>query len=575
MLFGSLLQVAFLGLIVWAIARALGRRRSDGEQLDQAASVRRLFVYGLLFVSVMLSAVGASLALQELDEVVFGDAGDDRSALAFGLAVVVVASPAAVLLWRHVRRQLAESLGERESFGWFAYMNLTLAVSLIVTTVFAQQFLEAVSGVESFELGSAAPVVVWGAVWALHWSQLRADFGLAGDTHLAAGTVVGLVTVSIGLGGMVFVAGDGLYTAVVERVPRGHHDPELRRWIIATGIGAAVWWWHWFRRYVAAERTALWHVCVVLVGALGGLVATLGAGATIVYWTLVWFLGHPTETLSSFHFEYVPATAGAVLIVGTLVWQYHRIVLQRRPDVTRSEPLRAYDYLGAGAGLVAMVVGATVGLVAFFEAVTPEPAGTQTLIANQLILTGTLAVIGGPLWLAFWGRIGRQAALDASETRSVVRRTYLIALFGVGGVVALVSLISALFVAFDDLLNTRLGGQTIRSARIGISLVASVTGVAWGHLTIYRSDRRTLESSAPGTVGPTRHLVLVAPRDTELADRLAAATGAVIDASHDTTHTVTPDIDVEEIAARIEQAGTTHVAVIVDVDDVKVIPLQA
>jgi hypothetical protein len=221
---GIISQLLFYGVIVWVIVRVV-RGRRDGEPGDQAVSVRRLFVYGLMFATVVLTAVGAVLVAQEL--IGPSEGPDDRSALAFGLALVIVAGPAYGLLLRHARRRLGALSSERCSFAWAAYLDLSLLVALVVTTVTAQQLLEGVIGVDEFEAASVVPVVVWGAVWAMHWFWLKAAYGLPGDVHLAAGSLTGLVTLVIGIGGLVYVAGEEIYAGLVDAVPAGH-DPRAR-----------------------------------------------------------------------------------------------------------------------------------------------------------------------------------------------------------------------------------------------------------------------------------------------------------------------------------------------------------
>jgi hypothetical protein len=560
---GILSQLLFYGLIVWVIVRVV-RGRRDVEHGDQVVSVRRLFVYGLMFATLVLTASGAVVVVQEVLGP-SGDTDDDRGALAFGLALVIVAGPAYGLLLRLARRRLGALSSERDSFGWAVYLNLSLVVSLVVSIVTAQLMLEGVTGVEEFEAGAVVPVIVWGAVWATHWFWLKAVYGLPGDAHLAAGSLTGLITLAIGIGGLVYVAGEAIYSGLVDVVPARHDDPVLGRWMIATVLGVLVWSWHWLTRYRRAGRTPLWHVYVVVIGALGGLIATVCSAATIGYWTLVWFLGEPTAPVASEHFEYVPAAAGAVLVVGVATWQYHRWVLQARDRVERREPLRTYDYAMAGTGLVATVVAVTLALVALLEAITPVPAGDDPSIANQLILAVTLAVIGVPLWLVFWSRIRRHVAEDpGAECNSAVRRIYLIVLFGVGGIVGSVSLISVLFIAIEDLLEGMFGGQTIRSMRVGLSLLVTVTGVAWYHLAVFRSDRNTLAAvePVPGRALP-RHVVLIAPRGVELADEVATATGADVESWHRTDETTSPELDLDDLAARINASDARDVLVVV------------
>jgi hypothetical protein len=571
---GIVSQLLFLGVIVWVIVRLVRGRRGD-EQADQVVSMRRLFVYGLMFATLMLTAIGAVMVLQEL--IGSSEGGDEeRSALAFGLALVIVAGPAYAVLLRYDRRRLGQRASERGSFGWVAYLNLTLLVSLIVTIVTTQHLLEGVVGVQEFEAASLVPVVVWGVVWAMHWFWLKATYGLPGDIHLAAGTVTGLITLVIGIGGLVYVAGDEIYSIVVEQVPADHEVPELGRWVIATLLGVLVWSWYWLARYRRADRTGLWHAYVVVIGALGGLVATVCSAATIGYWTLVWFVGQPSAPTSSEHFEYVPAAATAVLVVGVATWQYHRWVLQTGDEVERSEPLRTYDYVMAGAALVSTVVAVTLALVALIEAITTDPPGTDTGVANQLILAATLSVIGAPLWWVFWSRISRHVVDDpVAELGSTVRRLYLIVLFGVGGIVILVSLISVLFIAIEDLLEGTFGGQTFRFTRVGLSLLVTVSGVAWYHLVVFRSDRAILAAVEP-TPAPQlpRHVVLIAPRGSTFADELATATGADVDSWYRMDDISIPEIDLHQLAAQVESSDAQNLLVVVDPTGATVTPFE-
>lgn len=578
---GLVMQLAFFGVIGWAIVRLLGHRGDEAEkaEVDRATSVRRLFVYGLMLVTLILGAVGATMIGQTLLTSSWSD--DERTALALGLAFLLVTGPAYAFLLRFARSRLRDDDGERSSLAWAAYLNTALASSLIVSTVMVLDVLAGVFGVDDFEWRAIAPVIVWTAVWAMHWFWLRPAHGLPGDLHLAVGSLTGLITMLIGLGGLASVVGDEIYVSVVERLPAGHESPELATWLIAAGVGAVVWGWHWLGYYLRAERTSLWHVYALLIGTLGGLVTVVSSGATIAYWTAVWYLGNPRLDLPSEHFEHLPVAA-AFLVAGMATWQYHRTVLRTGGSVDRSEPIRAYDYLMAGSGLGATVVGATLALVALFESIAARITGDPSEVANQLILAVVLSVIGLPLWWTFWSRIrGHLEADPTTELGSLTRRLYLVVLFGVGGLTALISLIVVLFVGIDDLLDETFGGETLDSARVGLALVATVTGVAWYHLGVFRSDRAITEQLAPAPPPPAprpppeTHVILITPRDGELATALATATGAVVETWLREDDMVMPDIDIDELVARILEGAGHEVAVVVGPTGADVIPYVA
>jgi hypothetical protein len=585
--FGSLMQLAILGLIVWLLVRAFGHRREPGDGgeggVDQAVSVRRLFVYGLMLATLVLTAVGAAQVLEELTGAGSDRIEDDNAPLALGLSFLIVAGPAYGLLLHHGLRRLDEVDGEARSLSWIGYLNLALSVSLVGTIVSAQSALDGMIGVDDFELHRFAPVVVWGAVWAYHWFWLRPAHGLADDgVHLAAGSLAGLVTLVVGLAGLLHVAGDAIYRSVIERVPTGYDEPELASWIITASLGALVWSWYWLARYLRDERTPLWHTFVVLVGGLGGLVMAVVAGAITSYRVLEWFLGDPVATVPSLQFDSLPEVA-AIFVVGVVAWQYHQFVLERGPQTARTEPLRAYDYLVSAAGLVSVVIGATLALVAFFEAITPEPAGETTEIADRLILGAVFATIGVPLWALFWSRIRGHAASDpAGELGSVVRRTALISLFGVGGLTVLVSAIVVLFVAIEDLLDGTFGGETVRTFRVALSLIISVTAVAWYHLRVFRSDREILAaitpvpSAAPPPAPPReRHLVVVGPRGAVLADELASATGARLDRWYRTDDGGVAEIDLTALVTEIEDSEADEMLVVVGPEGATIVPFES
>ena len=572
---GGLVQFAIIGVVIWAIVRAASRRDSENAPVDQAASIRRLFVYGLLLATLILASVGTVLVVQEL---VDRSSGDRNATLALGLAFVIVAGPSHALLLRHVVGRLRDEPTERTSFSWAAYMNVALLVSLIVTIVATQNLFDGLTGVDDFRARTVASTAVWGTVWTVHWFWLKSTFGIPGEVHLAAGSVAGALALTLGLGGLLFVLGDEIYTQVVERVSSDHDPPALRSWIITTAIGGAVWSWYWLVNYLRSERSPLWHVYVLVVGALCNLVAAIAAAATLAYRTAVWFIGNPHAAVPSEHFEFVPVAA-AVTIVGVGGWQYHRAVLQRSDLRTRTEPRRTYDYLMAGAGLVSVVVAATVALVALIESITPEPIerfARETEVANRLILSVTLGAIGLPLWWYFWSGIRRHAQTDpAGELGSISRRVHLIVLFGAGGVVALVSVIVVLNTGLLDLLDDAFGGATVRDFSVALSLLVTVTGVAWYHLAVFRSDRSTLRALAPWPAPHRlRHVVLIAPRSEALAAGLALATGATVDGWWRTDDVSVSDVDVGDLAALVNASESGDVAVIVGPDATTVIPFR-
>lgn len=570
---GSVVQLGLVGLIVWGVVRMVGRRRDvGGVEVDRAASVRRVITYALMYLTLVLGAAGATMVGSAVLDSDWSDR--DRSAFALGLAFLLVAGPAYLIILRFAGSRLRADPDERASFSWSAYMNVALATSLIVSIVALHQFLQGAFGIDELEWRDVAPVLVWGAVWSAHWFWLRPAHGVEGDLHLAVGSLAGLVTALIGVGGLAWLVSDEIYTAAVDRPPVDHRSPELGTWLIAAGIGATVWAWHWLRVYRRAERTLLWHVYVVLIAALGGLTVAVWAGATIAYWTIVWYVGDPGTGPAGEHFQDLPAAAG-FLVAGTAAFSYHRAALGSRDLTVRSEPIRAYDYLMAAAGLVATVVGATVALASLLEVIAARILAAPSEVANSLILASVLGAIGAPLWSVTWTRIrGHRDADPPSEVGSLTRRLYLVVLFGAGGLVALGALIVVLFIGIEDLLAGTFGGDTLLSGRVALALLASVTGVAGYHLVVHRRDRKAAEALEPSS-GPTpspTHVVLIAPRDAVLAGALAAGAGATVEAWVRDDDMPMPAIDLDDLIARIAEVAGPEVAVVVGPRGADVIP---
>lgn len=572
---GMLSQLAFIGLIAWAIVHAVSRRDPDAAPVDRAAQVRRVFVYGLLSVTMILGAIGLTMTGGALLTADWGD--DDRTSLALGLAFALVAGPAYALLLRHTLRRLRDDDAESTSAAWTAYLDVALTVSLIVSMITLHGLLIGVFGVDEFTWRSLAAPLVWGGIWAAHWFWLRPAHGIRGDLHLAVGSLTGLATMMIGLGGITYAAAGEIYEAAVEAPPPGYEAAAIAPWLITAAVGSAVWGWHWLGRYRTAERSTLWHVHVLLMGVLGGLLVAVAAGATMVYRTTVWLIGDASADLPSMHFEHAPAAAG-FLVAGFATWLYHRAVLGDPADLACSETTRSYDYVMAGSGLGAIVAGATVGLVALLEEVAAGIIDEPTGIANRLILALVLVAIGAPIWWEAWSRVSRNLAVrPEAEANSAARRIYLITLFGIGGLTALISLIVVLFVGLDDVLNDTFGGDTLDSARVGLALLLTVTGVAWYHLCVFRTDRAAARRTTPAvryaSVSVTdAHVVLIAPRDGELADTLSAATGVPVETWTRDDQTVMPEIDLDDLVTRILENNGHEVAVVIREGGAEVIP---
>lgn len=571
--FGALFPLLFLGGII-ALIVVVVRRFSEPDRTESpGTSVRRFFQYALLLTAMIVAAVG----LSELLAAALPDAGtviaqsEPATRLARPLAFVIVGLPAFLLLWRFTRRQIEENPAERDSLGWAFYVTVAMVIALVIIMVSGIAVLRWILGVADYSPTALAFLLVWSAVWAGHWvfgysqsepSQMR--------LQLAAGSAAGLWTTAGAAAFALGVSLQALYDQLFSTVIVGSFSNVVRDALAVLIVGAVVWWWYWLRHYASSERTQLWNGYVLILGVLGGLIATIGALGTLLFSVLQWFLGNPSETTAAGHFELVPA-AVATAAVGGVVWWYHRSVVQATAAHERQEVDRIYQYLVAGLGLVASASGIVVALVALIEALTGEViAGSGGDEIDTLLGAVTALVIGLPLWWTSWASIQRHAAADPDgELDSPTRRIYLFLVFGVGGLIAVVSLIVTVSIVAEDIIGGTLGSGTLYDVRVPIALLITVGLIAWYHWTIYQADRATHPLEVPS---PARQVTVVAPSGLDVAE-IADATGArvrLLERRDDVT------VDVDGVIAALEASEDDRVLVVTtDSGEVLVIPVAS
>ncbi len=583
----GMLPLAALALVAWALIRGFGRGRPD-TTVDVAASVRRFFLYGLLYVTLLVAAQG----LVELASELLADA-DDRSTsgLARSLAFLVVGGPACAGLVRYVDQRLRRQPTEARSPAWTIYLNAALLTTLLGTMIEGHAVLLAMMASEPdgrVEADSIVAVVIWGALLAGHWFVLLQRHGVDGDYHLAIGTLVGLVPMVIGLAGVLHVGADEIYTAVSNDPLTRRGGPSFGAWAATAIVGGGAWAWYWLTHYRKARRSLLWYIVVVPIGSLAGFVATVAMVAAMAYIVAVWFLGDPGAVEAVRHFDPLPALGG-VLAVGVLSLLYHRSLLGA--ERTRNDATRSADYVLSMAALVSAVIGTTLLLTTVIDI-------GRWAVANTVIAGSIMVAVGVPLWLRFWGTIGRHLAADRrAELRSPLRRIYLFSLFGIGGLTALISVLVVLTGGFEDLLEGNVSRTTLHDNRVGLALILSVTGVAWYHFGIYRAERADYESSSPAAAtsdppttplapsvqppppspigGEPQRIIVVSADGQDLSRDLAAATGASVVRWRRTDGEQTPAVDLPRLSELIAESPSDDVLVLVGESGPRVIPFVA
>lgn len=480
-------------------------------------TIRRLIVYTLLFALVVITATGLAglLSLLLAAEPVL--AGENTSSIAQGLAFTLIGGPLAALLWWMVWRRLTEP-AERGSLAWGFYIA---AVSIVSLVSFVASILTSFSSLVDGDWDSVsfAGGLVWAVVWVFHrWMWRHASKGPLRLASVPAvlGAAFGLVVAVAGAVSALTIVFDTAIDGFADSAPIGAPwwTAAVQALIWAVG-GTAVWAWHWYGERGGIVTTVFANVVLIVLGILGATLLTLGGIGTALFVALRLLFDNtdPMRELVS------PLGVGiAAAGVGSLVWVYHRgIALGRSPSTRQASILATSGVaLVAAASGLGVIVNSALGILA-----TPL-AGEDT---RTLLLGGVSAlIVGGPVWWLTWRPL-QPADATAPPTG---RRIYLIAVFGLSAVVALVTLLVIGFRLFEFVLDS--GENVIDSVRAPIGLLTATALVAGYHFSVWRHDRDAAAASAPPprarTIG---EVVLVTGGDpAPLAEVIESVTGASV-----------------------------------------------
>jgi len=250
-----------------------------------------------------------------------------------------------------------------------------------------------------------------------------------------------------------------------------------------------------------------------------------------------------------------------------LFWWYHKSLLPNESE--RTDVQRTYEYLVSAISLIASAIGISIVIVALIESLTSQVQLAGAGAINTLLGAGTVIVVAGPVWWHFWSRIQSISRVESNaELSSPVRRIYLFLLFGVGGIVAIVSLITIVVQLFDGILSSNLGANTFSEMRFAIGILISTGIVAGYHWEIYRHEKSVEVSFATTAT----NVLLVGPNSPELIQKLKATTGARVSFLQraDASELVWPTEHVIELVA---QSKEHDLLVLLEATGVKVVPV--
>lgn len=482
-----------------------------GAQPGAQGTVRRVIVFLLLYVLVDVAAVGVSGLLGRLLETRPAFL-DGSGSLALSLAFALIGLPLALVLWWFVWRRLDGA--DRSSVAWGLYLAAILTTALVTFTVsLLGMFADLIAGTWSPD--RLATGITWLLVWAAHrwmWSHRTKS-----PLHLTAVPMV--LGAAYGLGVGVSGAVGALAALFGAAIMPVHAQIGTPWWVIALQSlvwfvgGALVWWWHWARERVLRLRGGFADVALVLTGILAAGALTLFGIGTALYVGLraAFDRSAPWDDLLD---PLGPALAAAG--IGAVVWVYHRRIARERSTATRG----ATRLVEAGLGLIGAASGLGVVINALLAALSAPLAGSD---ARALLLGGVAAlVVGAPVWWLSW-RPGREEDAGAAG-----RRIYLVAVFGVSAVVAVVALLTVGYRIFEIMLDTGAGGSLIERIRAPFGLLVATALVAAYHFAVWRRDRAALIAEAPRKTIDRVILIAGESSSPALEHAVAAATGATV-----------------------------------------------
>lgn len=553
-MFGAILGMVIpISLVVVIVRATQGRSDLSGE--SATVSLRRFFHYLVLLGLGIISSLGvAGLLAQVLPET--GTLVRTRSsAEPLALAFTIVGVPLFVVLSFLTRRRLQADPNEADSLGWAFYLSVMQLVGLAVvmtTSVRAFDWGLSDGGLDTTDVAHG---IVWLVVWGAHWAVAgRTIRSVRMVPHVIVGSAAGLGVLLAGLASALGASLGSLYAALFETVLVDDLEGLLRESVGLVVVGGIVWWWYWRRNAAKGERTTLWNVYALLVAVLGGLLMTLVWMGAIIATALEWGFGGGGAVEQ---FDDVPEAVTAVLLAAG-VWLYHRLVTA---GGWQSDVRSAYRYLVTAVGLGAVAGAIGSGVFALLDVAT-ETSSTLASDAGEgaAIAAITLLVLGLPVWLVSWSRVGRRVRIDPEvERRSTARRVYLFGTLGVGAVASIVALIVFVFTISRDLLDGELGASSIRDGAGAVGILIAAVAVVGYHWTVYQQDRAELPEEPETRL---REVVYVGNDGRDVARAIERETGARVYTWERSDEQLQGAVVPPDIVEAVKRAGGDRVLVI-------------
>ena len=533
-------------------------------------TTKRLYFYGVSFVTLVVAANGVVFLVQFLIEQVTQStiAGWDNQA-SLGLSMVIVGAPLWVVHWHYTQRQATKQSGETASTLRKLYLYGVLFTASLVVFIAVHSLLFQVMGGDNLSAYFVGQALIWGAVWGYHWSVERQEqpamSGLTLKRWYVYGTsVYTLINLFVGAAGVFTVlfqwTYDGLFQTRVVVSGGGVWNSAMQDGIASLVTGGAWWGFHWF--YLARHdvESTLRQVYLNLFAFLGGAITALAAIGTVLYTVIRWLLGGTELPAADDHFRTI---TGAVpfLFVGIVLLIYHWRVLQDESRLLAGRlagAKRSFGYIMSAIGLGAAAVGVPLIVGAVIGQLLPESsdsiAGSEA-VRDQLAFALTAIIIGAPLWYWYWPRMQRTVREGGAEERgALARRIYIYGVLGVLALAGIGSLIGFLTGLFNDLLRGDLTVDFLRNGRWLLGIIAGSGALLPYHWQVLREDQR--EGGEP--VSGLKSVTLLAGGDSanELAKRLKETLGVRVRLMRAVDESGASELSNEQLEALLQEIGS-------------------
>ncbi|RLT45570.1 MAG: hypothetical protein DWI57_00365 [Chloroflexi bacterium] len=530
------------------------------NQANRLAVIRRLYLYGVVVVSlvVMLAAIDDLTGV--LTDLLLGPKGLAvgetsylRDSIARNAGTLLVAAPLFVVHWYFVRRMLSLTPERLSALRKLALYGVAI-FALGMAASHLHQWLYQSTGLLLGESRSALNITSLAGNWlyrllmlivsgGLGWFlllQLRAD-GDCGHESGRAATVRRLFQISAGLVGFaVALSGAAILLQVplrlgLERLATSQLTVGDFAWaqmaangVAALLVGLLVWrinWRAWemlISSHPAEAATALRRFYLYAATLIAAAVAVTPA-AMLLGDILRRLFGYPS---GAFLTELsIPVS---LIVAGLIAWRWHWGQVQaeaaRYGDSPESANVRRlYYYLVAAIGLILLWIG-LVDLLRLLLDWLFVGGTLDEYRAGQAANGLSLLAVGAPVWVLHWRTVQRAAEGEAvtaqAERRSGPRRAYLYGVALAGALLILFDLGSVLYRLILGLLGEWSGGAPIYDA-----IARSGTGaVFWAlHLLAIRTDNRLAGDEAEPDVATDERRAALEERIAQLESALAAA----------------------------------------------------